>query len=78
MTKKDFNHMYMFWRNMMDGKCYTKGAFDSKVAYRVLATRHENYFSPETCYIDYVANLPDGTCYVDAEQSYKRREGIAL
>lgn len=56
-----------FWENMMNSKCYTKGVKDSKTKHKVLATKQENYFSPETCYFAYVNELPFGTCYVDAE-----------
>ena len=56
-----------YWRNMMNGKCYTKGTRDSMTKDKVMASRSGNYFGPDVCYFDYVANLPEGTCYVDGE-----------
>lgn len=59
--------MRKYWENMMSNKCYTKGIFDSNTKSKVLATRVENYFGPDSCYFDFVKNLPSGTCYVDCE-----------
>ena len=56
-----------FYKNMMSGKCFTKGINDSTTKQKVLATKKENYFSPDDCYFAYVCELPYGTCYVDAE-----------
>lgn len=56
-----------FYENMVGNKVYTKGVKDSKTKQKVLATRHENCFSPDTCYFAYINELPFGTCYVDAE-----------
>ena len=60
-------HMRRIFENLRADKCYTKGIRDSKSKDIVLASRVGNYFSTDTCYLDYVKNLPYGTCYVDGE-----------
>lgn len=67
MLKKDRNRAEKFYSNMRNGKCFTKGIKDSTTKQKVLATKKENYFSPDDCYFAYVNELPYGTCYVDAE-----------
>lgn len=67
MLNNDKNRADKFYNNMMNGKCFTKGIKDSTTKQKVLATKKENYFSPEHCYLAYVNELPYGTCYVDAE-----------
>jgi hypothetical protein len=65
--KKDKEHMFKYYENMMNNKCYTKGINDSKTRHKVLATKNKNYFNPDDCYFAYINELSNGTCYVDAE-----------
>jgi hypothetical protein len=65
--KPSNNFIRKTWENMMADKCYTKGVLDSNTKQKVVACRYGNYFGPENCYIDYVEQLPFGTCYVDSE-----------
>ena len=65
---KSNKHLYQMWENMRNGNYFIKGKIDSTTRRQVTAVKNgNNYFSPETCYLDYVENLPDGTYYVDGE-----------
>jgi len=69
--KKKHDRKYLMWRNMMNGNHYLKGEFDSYTNRKVLAIKDGgNVFGPETCYFDYVSNLPAGTYYVTDELEY--------
>lgn len=59
---------YKYWKNMMSGNFYKKGERDSNTKRKVLAVREGyNTFGPDTCYFDFVDNLPVGVFYVDGE-----------
>jgi hypothetical protein len=44
MKSFEYQKMRKYWNNMMAGRCYTKGEFDSKTKQLVLATRKDNCF----------------------------------
>lgn len=67
MSSSECKKMRNYWENMMAGRCYTKGEFDSRTKQLVLVTRKGNYFSPDHCYFALVQQLPYGTCYIDCE-----------
>jgi hypothetical protein len=62
------NLAFKYWENMMLGNFYKKGERDSTTKHKVMAVREgQSAFGPDTCYFDFVHNLPQGVFYVDCE-----------
>ena len=61
-----FAGIMKYFVNMSEGRFHVKGSNDGNTTERVLASK-ESHFTPNTCFFDYVDNLPDGTYYVSVD-----------